>query len=170
MRLSSGGYNTHQYDPAAFRKVVARVVKAIPVLLEETGADSVVVSGKSGQSVGFAALTQLDFNLVVVRKPNDSSHGCQVEGLDTFLKYIILDDFVASGDTVNRIVSTINECHEKARTRPWSPDDSPVAECVGVLECCKANLSDSMPYSYYRKVEVNAGSFMRYHCGGLNDN
>jgi hypoxanthine phosphoribosyltransferase len=74
--------------------------------------DAIVVSGTSGLLVGPAIADQLGLPLVVVRKPDDGSHsGSLVEGAVGFdkpnPKYIVVDDFVSSGDTVARIMETM---------------------------------------------------------------
>lgn len=108
--VSSGGYSRHQYTAAALRSVAKTVAAAIPELLERFNADAVVVTGKSGHSVAFAALMLVDFPLCVVRKESDQSHGRSVEGPDGLQvrRYIILDDFVASGTTVRKCVKTMH--------------------------------------------------------------
>ena len=104
---------------------------AIAELSERTGSTSVVVHGNSGVSCGFAALmlASEDFNLVLLRKDNDNSHGSPIEGPDGHRldKYLILDDFVSSGATMNRIRDKINTLQDQVA---WS---SPRPECVGIV-------------------------------------
>ena len=106
--------------------------KAIEELRSQTGSTSVVVHGNSGVSCGFAALMlteEQDFNLVLLRKDNDNSHGAPIEGPDGHRlgKYLILDDFVSSGATMNRIRDKIDTLWEQVS---WS---SSRPECVGVV-------------------------------------
>ena len=106
--------------------------EAIEELRERTGSTSVVVHGNSGVSCGFAALMvtkEEDFNLVLLRKDNDNSHGSPIEGPSghRLQKYLILDDFVSSGATLNRIRDKIDTLHGQVS---WS---SPRPECVGVV-------------------------------------
>ena len=130
MILSNGyatGYNVRRVEARA--KFAA---KAIEELRERTGSTSVVVYGNSGVSCGFAALmlsTEQDFNIVLLRKDNDNSHGSPIEGPEGHRlgKYLILDDFVSSGATMNRIRDKIDTLHGQV---PWS---SPKPECVGIV-------------------------------------
>ena len=81
MKLSSG-YAT-KYSAEEVRKRAAWAAYAINVMAAKTGATSVVVHGNSGVSCGFAALMlspNLDFNIVLLRKDNDNSHGAPIEG------------------------------------------------------------------------------------------
>ena len=80
MMLSSG-YAT-KYESGEVHKRAEWAADAIGKMMDETGATSVVVHGNSGVSCGFAALmlSDLDFNIVLLRKDNDNSHGAPIEG------------------------------------------------------------------------------------------
>lgn len=122
----SPGYAS-KYAAPIVRQYASIAADNIQLRMRETGADTVVVQGTSGVSVGFAALMLHDFPLVMVRKPDENSHGSPVEGpqYHKVKRYIILDDFVDSGETVRRIAAKLN----------LLADNSGVArpECVGVL-------------------------------------
>ena len=105
---------------------------AIAQMMRETGATSVVVHGNSGVSCGFAALMcspDLDFNIVLLRKDNDNSHGMPIEGPDGHKlgKYLILDDFVDTGATLGRIRNKIATLHGQYQPSAEAP------ECVGIV-------------------------------------
>ena len=124
MRVYSGGYNDYQYEPRELRRIAKGVALDIPSVLRASGADVVVVSGKSGISMAFAVTMLIDFPLIVVRKPGESSHGNTIEGRNDFDSYIILDDFVDTGATIDRIIHTINnKADSHGYVRP---------KCVGV--------------------------------------
>ena len=129
--ILSGGYAT-QYKLDEVRERAEYAASAIRDMVAETGATSVVVHGNSGVSCGFAALmlSDVDFNIVLLRKDNDNSHGSPIEGpqghrLD---RYIILDDFVATGATMNRIRHKIATLHRQYCTR-----GALEPECVGIV-------------------------------------
>lgn len=90
------------------------------------GVKSFVVHGNSGVSVAFAALALHDFDLFLVRKDNDNSHGSPIEGPSgvDMQDYMILDDQVSSGETVRRIIRKIVQLHRASGYKP------PV--CLGV--------------------------------------
>ena len=108
--------------------------EAIANLSKTTGSTSVVVHGNSGVSCGFAALmlSTEDFNLVLLRKDNDNSHGSPIEGPagHRLQKYLILDDFVSSGTTLNRIRDKIRTLHYQQFRTARCPQ-APV--CVGIV-------------------------------------
>ena len=124
------GYATG-YTKERVEERAAFAAKAIEELRSQTGSTSVVVHGNSGVSCGFAALmaSAEDFNLVLLRKDNDNSHGAPIEGPDGHRldRYLILDDFVASGATMNRIRDKIDTLHAQCS---WS---SPRPKCVGIV-------------------------------------
>lgn len=129
--ILSGGYAT-QYRMADVRKRAEYAARAINKMMAATGATSVVVHGNSGVSCGFAALMlspHADFNIVLLRKDNDNSHGSPIEGPEGHRlgKYLILDDFVSTGATMNRIRDKITVLRKQS-----SPvGDAP--ECVGIV-------------------------------------
>ena len=127
MRLTDGGYNEVQYHRELLLSKVEQLRNRLPEIMELTGADSVVVSGKSGISMAFALQMVLDFNLVVVRKRGEGSHGEPVEGRSgaEMHRYIILDDFVATGSTVRRIRHDLEDYAGFVGQKP--------PQCVGVL-------------------------------------
>ena len=131
--ILSSGYAT-RYESAEVHKRAEWAADAIDKMMDETGATSVVVHGNSGVSCGFAALmlSDVDFNIVLLRKDNDSSHGAPIEGPDGHHlgRYLILDDFISSGCTVRRIRSKIDALsiqrwyYEPGEEKP---------ECVGIV-------------------------------------
>ena len=122
----SQGYAS-KYAAPIVRQYASIAADNIQLRMRETGADTVVVQGTSGVSIGFAALMLHDFPLVMVRKPDENSHGSPVEGPQhhEVKRYIILDDFVDTGETVRRIAAKLNLlAYNEGAVRP---------ECVGVL-------------------------------------
>ncbi len=111
MTVVASGYSRHQFQHEELRATAQRIAKRIPELLHSLGADAVVVTGKSGMSVAFAAMMFADLPLVVVRKRGENSHGSMIDGVEGLVvrKYIILDDFVSSGDTVRTIVRDMEQ-------------------------------------------------------------
>ena len=130
MKVYSGGYSQHMYDNESLRNGAKDLASAIPVLMRQTGAEVIVVSGKSGIALAFATAMLIDFPIVVVRKAGENSHGHKVEGPadKVFTKYLILDDFIDTGTTVNRIVNDLYT-HAEQGYGVGEP-----AHCVGILE------------------------------------
>lgn len=110
-------YGSYKHNPEEFRALCGRVAAKIPRLMKEYRADAIVARGSSGLSVAWGCMMLTDFNFVMLRRRNECSHGSLIEGNnEVFRRYLILDDFVASGHTVEKIM-----------------EDLPNAKCVGIL-------------------------------------
>ena len=130
--------------------------RAINEMMDETGATSVVVHGNSGVSCGFAALmlSHADFNIVLLRKYNDNSHGAPIEGPEGHRlgRYLILDDFVSTGATMNRIRDKIATLHQQ-----YGMQYDAAPECVGIV-LYGHHSSTSFKFSDWHEVPVRAGA------------
>lgn len=73
--------------------------------------DAIAVRGMSGMLIGPAVAARLGKDLIVVRKCKDGSHSASiVEGVDNWnhdFRYIIVDDFIDSGETLSQIFTQI---------------------------------------------------------------
>lgn len=123
MMYMGSGYSL-EYSRVKTNRVAKALKHMIPKAMQITGADAVVVRGTSGLSAAFAALVYVDFNLVHLRKHNDGSHGSPVEGHKPFRKYLILDDFIDSGETVRGIIADLAGLARQQGAE---------VECVGAL-------------------------------------
>lgn len=101
-------YNVNLGDHNEFFNAVTKAVNKLKTVKFHT----VVFRGFSGSIIGPTVALQLGKSWALVRKPNDSSHSVKtIEGaLDG--DYIIIDDFVSTGDTISDIVRNCkpNKC------------------------------------------------------------
>jgi orotate phosphoribosyltransferase-like protein len=126
--LFSGYYTEGIFGETRLRSYAQWVADVVARLQSEHDLDFVAVSGLSGISVAFAAKMLHDFPVVVVRK-GESTHGSQVEGNARMGRYVVLDDLIDTGATVQRIRDGIDNWFRR-NTRPgWS---SP-PEYIGTL-------------------------------------
>jgi hypothetical protein len=103
--------------PGEFKHVVDYAVDC----LKEIEFDTLVFRGFSGAVVGPTVALQLRKPWALVRKPGDTAHsGRRMEG-GVAGKYVILDDFIDTGTTINAIVEAVSIV-SPCRT-----------ECVGVV-------------------------------------
>ena len=125
MRVYSS-YSGSMFDRKKLRDRVKTLAEALPGIMEQTGADSLWVTGKSGIAIAFPLLYVMDVKIITVRKPGEDSHGTTFEGADEFepKKYLILDDFVSTGETVGRVLTQV---YEKYGAKEFP-------QCVGVIE------------------------------------
>lgn len=122
------GYATG-YSQDKVRQKAKFAAAAIASMAQAVNADCVIVHGNSGVSCGFAALMYHNFNLVLLRKDNDNSHGSPLEGPQghRIQRYLILDDFISSGETVRRVRRKVTELSLQRS------DGMDLPECVGIV-------------------------------------
>jgi len=85
--------------------------------------DAIAFRGQSGASVAFPVSALTGIPLAHVRKPECSSHvggNRQVVGNSSPIRYVIVDDFIDTGDTIRAIYEGIHR-------------EFPAARCVGIL-------------------------------------
>lgn len=91
-------------------------------VLAHVNFDTIVCRGVSGLVVAPIVSHLLNKNLTVIRKARENSHSSSIyEGYRKIARYVIIDDFVSTGDTVNEIIETVKN------------KISIEAECVGVF-------------------------------------
>lgn len=130
--MRDGDYMHSSYADAIFSgpEVLNRVAARIMHLLrlKELKPDSIAVTGTSGVIMGAVVSALTGIPLIVVRKGTEKSHSSyRVEGFaKPFGTYIILDDLIATGDTMKYIQNSINE---------RAPiDEAPIPMiCLGVI-------------------------------------
>lgn len=110
MRLTDGGYSTVMFNTGMLQATAKALSTRIPEVMHEVGADCVAVTGKSGIALAFATLALVHFPILVVRKVGEKSHGNPIEGTHNHraARYLVLDDFVCTGDTLRAIRDSIN--------------------------------------------------------------
>jgi adenine/guanine phosphoribosyltransferase-like PRPP-binding protein len=119
-------YLQHVFEPDLFQRSVNKTVTTAERIRKDTGYDTIVFSGMSGAAMAFMLAHWMNMPLLCVRKRNDSSHFVSqtrkyLEGnAHDVRKYLIVDDFISSGATVQYIMDTIRETNVSA-------------ECVSLL-------------------------------------
>lgn len=132
------------YELDRFQKTVNKTVTFAEELHKKYQFDTIVFCGMSGAAMAFLLSHWLSLPLICVRKPTDGSHfhnywnfqekGLVCEGNMDAKRYLIVDDFIATGDTVNRIINAIKKevpnavcvsmlMYAEPRNRNWSHPD-----------------------------------------------
>lgn len=104
-------------SPKGFRDVVRDTVRALRPL--SASFDAVAFRGMSGAFVGPAAAALMGKNPLLVRKQEPGHSKWEVEGWGDVKSYVIIDDLIETGRTVETVVGLV----EKGR---------PGARCAGV--------------------------------------
>ena len=108
-------YLQHVFDPELFQRSVDKTLAAAERLKRSEGYDTIVFSGMSGAAMAFMLSHWMNVPLLCVRKREDTSHYVKqsrryLEGnADDVRKYMIIDDFISSGATVQYMIDTIKE-------------------------------------------------------------
>lgn len=77
--------------------------------------DAIAFTGSSGAALAYPLSYILGLPLICVRKsPKDSHFGLRLEGYVSASRYIIVDDFIESGRTINKIQRAIKSKNEAA--------------------------------------------------------
>jgi hypothetical protein len=88
---------------ASIKKFLSKKDMAAPIT-------HLAVSGVSGQSIGWPVSYKIGLPVCVVRRPNEGAHtsGLLI-GNGEMGNYVILDDLISSGKTINRILNAVVE-------------------------------------------------------------
>lgn len=131
------------------RSTTAKIVKALKEFDKEVPFDAIAFRGMSGAMLAGILSYRLKKDLLLVRKPEDSTHSpYKVEGNHGAEKYVIVDDIVSSGATVKNIVQSIyKECGQ-----------SRAPKIVGIMMYLE-NVGVRPIREYYTRYQFESGSF-----------
>lgn len=108
--MSHSGWLKETVDPLR----MARAVKVLEQFVQRDKPDFIAVRGISGTVMGGALMLSTGVKLAIVRKPNDGTHsGYNVEHAlysrqdKPPLRYVIVDDLISTGSTVEAIREAI---------------------------------------------------------------
>ena len=122
------GYGWTGMNPDKFRTNMLRTSRKFKELQTTLKFDAIAFTGSSGCAVGFYLAFQHKIPAIYVRKQDEKSHGSAVECNGEKIqvrRYLIVDDFVSSGETIRRIVAKITEAAVNKDAYP--------AKAVGIL-------------------------------------
>jgi adenine/guanine phosphoribosyltransferase-like PRPP-binding protein len=78
--------------------------------------DAIAFTGSSGAALAYPISYLLGVPLICIRKSIKDNHsGLKLEGAVSAGTYIIVDDFIESGRTINKIKKAINAENKKAK-------------------------------------------------------
>ncbi len=108
-------------SPKDLKRITTRVSKKMLALKKKLKFDAIVFRGNSGAAIAFPVSVATGIPVVLVRK--EGSHGSKIEGSCNVSKYIILDDFISSGDTMRKILNEMTK---------WNAGGDSEVQCVGI--------------------------------------
>lgn len=126
--LSYGsGYGWAGMHPSDLAAKIKKAVEYFGVLKSKMKIDAIAYTGSSGAAIAFPLAIAHEIPIIYVRKEGERSHGTEIECnyTEEIETYIVVDDFIATGNTIRRVMSKIKD---RAKRFSW---DGP--ECLGVL-------------------------------------
>lgn len=107
------------YDPSELKLRVDEMAELMS--RHAMNFDVIAFRGTSGAAMAYTLSYLLGKPVLCVRKNSDNSHCTQaVEGMKGWRRVAIIDDFVSSGDTLNKIRTAIIDDAAEAHT--WTPE------------------------------------------------
>ena len=101
-------YGEQYLQGKRLKTVIRRTVK----LLRDKNIkfDTIAVKGNSGMLIGPSLAMEMNKSLLIIRKPAERNHSYnKVEGWGHNQRILILDDFIASGKTIESMIKSIND-------------------------------------------------------------
>lgn len=141
---SGPGYTSDLFFPERFRNIVGWTVRQ----MRRIGAEAIAGSGHSGLIVAAAAAYETNLPLIAVRQRGcEYHHSSEVNGnlpTDHRVRFAIVDDLIASGATVERILM---EMDREFGAKSYAPVDF---QCTHILTWNYDNPS-SIPTRLYER-------------------
>lgn len=118
MKFSYMGYSSWKYRSEAIQSRLHNILECLEEIYKEIEFDCLVVHGTSGTWLA-PLLIMSGYNVVMVRKDGERSHGSPIEGpgdnMETgpnLTRGVFIDDLICSGDTIRRVRELLKE-HRK---------------------------------------------------------
>jgi len=121
--LACGGYGWTGMHPELLVERMQNASGLFEKIRAKHNFQAIAFTGSSGSAIGFLLGVAHQIPLIYVRKDKEESHGWPVEynGKVDVKRYLIVDDFVATGSTVRRIVNAITQRAKAAGAFPAKP-------------------------------------------------
>jgi orotate phosphoribosyltransferase len=101
------GYLSNIFNPDSLVRTVNRTNERLKIFRFRKKFDAIAFSGNSGAGICYPLSYMYKWPIICVRK-EELSHGCDIEGTRAEIKkYVIVDDFINSGNTVKRIIDKL---------------------------------------------------------------
>lgn len=104
MNVYNSGYGDWKFNPDSIRERMEGILSCLEIIKMRHGVDCILVHGSSGLWIGGMLTMAQNLPVVQVRKPDESSHGCAIEGKPgKRFRGVFVDDFISHGITVDRV-------------------------------------------------------------------
>lgn len=96
------------YDIDRFQSKVRRAVKRVREFRKTHPFDAIAFTGMSGSAMAYCLSYRLGIPLIAIRKKGEKSHyRSALEGCVNAKRILIVDDFIDTGSTVERIIKAL---------------------------------------------------------------
>lgn len=102
------------YFTDEYIRTMSVMTNKVSLLLSQYKFDAIAFTGTSGAAVAYPLSLTLGLPLICVRKEK-SHYSDTIEGVTSSKKYIIVDDFISSGETIKRIIREISNTNSKSK-------------------------------------------------------
>lgn len=126
------------FYPNAYKNKIDSAVEKIALFEKHYPFEAIAFTGVSGSAFAFTLGYLLNKSLICVRKTVSSHCGLTVEGFIDCRSYIIVDDFIATGATVQFIVTSIDTVYSNLQSKR----SSAYPELAGIFLFDKLNFID----------------------------
>ena len=106
-RIECAAHLERGLDPVLRRLTIENLLR----ILKHFDFDAIAFRGLSGALIVPTIAMMMDKTLLAVRKGEQSHSSRMVEGDYNARRYVIIDDLIASGTTVQTIVQSIHDCY-----------------------------------------------------------
>ena len=150
-------------DPVKYKELISKTAARLRRLQKKTPFDAIAFRGTSGAALAYPISARMGIPLICVRKKGDNAHCCSTvegSGLRDIKRYIIIDDFIFSGNTIDEILSEINreagfDNGNNARSRKTDGADA----FPDTIQCVAIVLYTASPYRnkaerFYRNIPL----------------
>lgn len=103
------------FSPQALRMIGKETVRLIKKMEKQIVFDTIAFTGLSGAALAFILSYETGYPLFCLRKEESGHWDSLIEGNINLKNYIIVDDFIATGDTVNKLISEIDLINPEAK-------------------------------------------------------
>jgi hypothetical protein len=118
--------------------------------------DTIVFRGMSGALIAPIIAYKLDKEVIIIRKGEDA-HSCRkAEGYTKSKRFIIIDDFVSSGDTIRQIFQSLYEMSWESSH--WNEMEAAICSGVFLYNSSKWRLTTRDAYTVNFQVSTNKHS------------
>lgn len=121
---SPSGYGWAGTSPASLSTKLNKAALKIGKMYKAGKFQAIAFSGSSGAALAFCVAAKHKIPLIYIRKKNEECHGSPIEFNGSTVEvrqYLIVDDFISSGSTMNYIIDKIRNYTKGHKAYPAKP-------------------------------------------------